>query len=147
MWPSGHFLASFSRWRWRRREQAFGGFSWGHKGGCRGIFYDRSIMVVLLGFGPAPLSRPLIESQSHQWHYWLDRLASGSRGLESLSRSCHAVTAWPIPTGDGQPSFDRLHRDSADIYVQLTSTLTHNCPRHWFHGGTDCFLLWRDPRL
>lgn len=37
--------------------------------------------------------RPLIESQCHWWHYWLDRLALGLRGLESLA--CCRLTTWP----------------------------------------------------
>lgn len=49
--------------------------------------------------------RPLIESQCHRWHYWLDRLALGWRGLEWLARC--SLTTWPTQN-DSLPFQNRV---------------------------------------
>lgn len=59
--------------------------------------------------------RPLIESQCHRWHYWLDRLAW--RGLELLA--CTSLTTWP--TQGDLLLFQTVSQDDRNLPAYLTT--------------------------
>lgn len=96
--------------------------------------------------GQRSSQRPLIESQCHRWHYWLDRLALGWKGLELLA--CCSLMTWP--TRGGSLSFQIVSQNDRNLPDHCgIPDFTYNTIGllHWSHVvSTDCLYRTRGTR-